>query len=74
MAVRQRQGTVHVQDVVLCPQKTLQVLRVRGHLLEHGVHAPPADQSLHEEQRHSLFLSVYRHLQDKAKEMPTEKM
>lgn len=63
MAVGQRQGTVHMQDVVLCAQEALQVLRVRGHLLGHGVHAPPADQSLCEQQRHSLLLTVHHHLQ-----------
>lgn len=63
MAVWQRQGAVHVQDVVLCAQEALQVLRVRGHLLGHGVHAPPADQSLHEQQRHSLLLTVHHYLQ-----------
>lgn len=66
MAVRQWQGAVHVQDVVLCTQEALQVLRVRGHLLGHGVHAPPADQSLHEQQRHSLLLTVHHHLQKPA--------
>lgn len=50
MSVRQRQGAVHVQDVVLCAQEALQVLRVGGHLLGHSIHAPPADQSLHEQQ------------------------
>lgn len=63
MAVWQRQGAIHVQDVVLCAQEALQVLRVRGHLLGYGVHATPADQSLHEQQRHSLLLTVHHHLQ-----------
>lgn len=63
MAVMQWQGAVHVQDVVLCAQEALQVLRVRGHLLGHGVHAPRADQSLHEQQRHSLLLTIHHHLQ-----------
>lgn len=63
MAVRQRQGAIHVQDIVLCAEETLQVLRVRGHLLGHCVRATPADQSLHEDQRHSLFLTVHNHLQ-----------
>lgn len=49
VAARQRQGAVHVQDVVLRAQEALQVLRVGGHLLRHGVHAACADQSLHEE-------------------------
>lgn len=62
MAVGQWQGTVHVQNVVLCAQEALQVLRVRGHLLGHSVHAPPADRSLREEQRHSLLLTVHHHL------------
>lgn len=62
MAVWQREGPVHVQDVVLCAQEALQVLRVRGHLLGHGVHAPCADQSLGEEQRHALLLPVHHHL------------
>lgn len=62
MAIRQREGPVHVQDVVLCAQETLQVLRVRGHLLGHGVHAPCADQSLGEEQRHAFLLTVHHHL------------
>lgn len=63
MAVWQRQGAVHVQDVVLCAQEALQVLRVRGHLLGHGVHTLPADQSLHEQQRHALVLTVHHRLQ-----------
>lgn len=63
MAVWQRQGAVHVQDVVLCAQEALQVLRVRGHLLGHGIHAPRADQSFHEQQRHSFLLAVHHHLQ-----------
>lgn len=63
MAVRQRQGAVHVQDVVLCVQEALQVLRVRRHLLRHGVHAAPADQFLHDQQRDALLLSVHHHLQ-----------
>lgn len=62
MAVWQREGPVHVQDVVLCAQEALQVLRVRGHLLGHGVHAPRADQSLGEEQRHAFLLPVHHHL------------
>lgn len=63
MAVRQRQGAVHVQDVVLCAQEALQILGVRRHLLRHGVHAPPADQSLHKQQGRSLLLTVHHHLQ-----------
>lgn len=62
MAVRQREGAVHVQDVVLGAQEALQVLRVRGHLLGHGVHAACAEQSLGEEQRHALLLSIHHHL------------
>lgn len=62
MAVWQREGPVHVQDVMLCAQEALQVLRVRGHLLGHGVHAPCADQSLGEEQRHAFLLPVHHHL------------
>lgn len=62
MAVRQRQRAVHVQNVVLRAQEALQVLRVRGHLLGHGVHAAGADQSLGEEQRHAVLLSVHHHL------------
>lgn len=64
MSIRQRQGAVHVQDVMLCAQEALQVLRVRGHLLGNSIHAPPADQSLHEQQRHSLLLTVHHHLQE----------
>lgn len=44
MAVWQRQGAIHVQDVMLCAQEALQVLRVRRHLLRHGIYTPPADQ------------------------------
>lgn len=62
MAIRQREGAVHVQDVVLCAQEALQVLRVRGHLLGHGVGAACADQSLGEEQRHAVLLSIHHHL------------
>lgn len=62
MAIRQREGAVHVQDVVLCAQEALQVLRVRGHLLGHGVHAACAEQSLGEEQRHAFLLSIHHHL------------
>lgn len=62
MAVWQREGAVHVQDVVLRAQEALQVLRVRGHLLGHGVHAACADQCLGEEQRHALLLSIHHHL------------
>lgn len=62
MAIWQREGAVHVQDVVLCAQKALQVLRVRGHLLGHGVHAAGADQSLGQEQRHAFLLSIHHHL------------
>lgn len=64
MAVRQWQGAVHVQDVVLSAQEALQVLRVRGHLLGNSVHTPPADQSLHEQQRHSLLFTIHHHLKD----------
>lgn len=62
MAVGQWQGTIHVQDVVLCAQEALQVLRVRSHLLGHGIHTPPADRSLREKQRHPLLLTVHHHL------------
>lgn len=62
MAIWQREGPVHVQDVVLCAQEALQVLRVRGHLLGHSVRAPCADQSLGEEQRHAFLLTVHHHL------------
>lgn len=68
MAVWQRQGTIHVQDVVLCAQEAFQVLRVRGHLLGDGIHAPPADQSLHEQQRHSLLITVHHSLEKASKE------
>lgn len=66
MAVWQGQGAVHVQDVVLCAQEVFQVLRVRGHLLGHGVQAPHADQSLHEQQRHSFLLTFHHHLEKPA--------
>lgn len=62
MAIWQREGAVHVQDVVLCAQEAVQVLRVRGHLLGHGVRAACADQSLREEQRHAFLLSIHHHL------------
>lgn len=63
VAVLQGQGAVHVEDVVLGAEEALQVLGVRGHLLGHGVHTPPAGQSLHAPQRHPLLLSVHlRHL------------
>lgn len=62
MAIWQRQWAVHVQNVVLCAQEALQVLRVRGHLLGHSVHAAGADQSLGEEQRHAFLLSIHHHL------------
>lgn len=62
MAVRQRQGAVHVQDVVLCAQEALQILGVGRHLLRHGVHAPPADQCLHKQQGHALLLAVHHPL------------
>lgn len=62
MTIWQREGPVHVQDVVLCAQEALQVLRVRGHLLGHGVRAACADQSLGEEQRHAVLLSIHQHL------------
>lgn len=58
MAVWQRQGAIHVQDVMLCAQEALQVLRVRRHLLGHGIYTPPADQ-----QWHSLLLTIHHHLQ-----------
>lgn len=31
VSVVQRQGSVHLQQVVLCPEKALQVLRVEAH-------------------------------------------
>lgn len=31
MSVVQRQGSIHLQQVVLCPEKALQVLRVEAH-------------------------------------------
>lgn len=31
VSVVQRQGSIHLQQVVLCPEKALQVLRVEAH-------------------------------------------
>lgn len=69
MAIWQRQGAVHVQDVVLCAQEALQILGVSGHLLGYGVYTPPADQRLHDQQRHSVLLTVHHHLQTLEEEM-----
>lgn len=62
MAVRQGQRAIHIEDVVLGSQETLQVLWMGGHLLRHRVQAPPAGQSLNTQQRSTVFLRVHHHL------------